>query len=99
MMSGTQKTLSEPEGKYPLSSYQFIPAILAGWLSAALPYVGLKSVFTLQIFSSGFETLVQSRVAPDTDLAGYPAKSAYRSLLYIDIILFVNTIFDFKQFF
>jgi len=26
-------------------------------------------------------------------------KSAYRSLLYIDIILFVKTIFDFKQFF
>ena len=26
-------------------------------------------------------------------------KSAYRSMLYIDIILFVKTIFDFKQFF
>ena len=26
-------------------------------------------------------------------------KSAYRSLLYIDIILFVKTIFDFKPFF
>ena len=26
-------------------------------------------------------------------------KSAYRSLLYIDIILFVKTIFDFEQFF
>ena len=60
--------------------------------------------------------LVKIRVAPDTDLVGYPAnifagypkemslylvvnKSAYRSLLYIDIILFVKTIFDFKQFF
>ena len=26
-------------------------------------------------------------------------KSAYRSLIYLDIILFVKTIFDFKQFF
>ena len=64
-----------------------------------------------------------TRVAPDTDLAGYPVlsdiqlnsnieffsqknvplfsfnKSAYRSLSYNDKILFVKTIFDFKQLF